>query len=57
LHHIGVGRTYAGAKVMMLTANADVRVITTDGQFLGHLVIDPAKNYQPLQKDLVSTMS
>jgi transposase InsO family protein len=57
LHHIGVGRAHAGAKVMMLIANADVRVITTDGEFLGHLVIDPTKNYQPLEKDVLSTMS
>ncbi|MGD0810255.1 MAG: integrase core domain-containing protein [Acidimicrobiales bacterium] len=57
LHHIGVGRAYAGAKVMMLIANADVRVITVDGEFLGHVVVDPAKNYQPLERDVVSTMS
>jgi hypothetical protein len=41
----------------MLIANADVRVITVDGEFLGHLVVDPATNYQPPKKDLVSTMT
>lgn len=50
LRHIGVGRAHAGRKVLLLVANADVKVLTEDGEALGRVVIDPAKNYQALQK-------
>jgi transposase InsO family protein len=57
LRHIGVGRAYAGTRVLLLVAERDVRVLTEDGELLGWVRIDPAKGYQPLQKPLVSTMS
>lgn len=35
LHHTGIGRAYAGARIMLLIAKAEVRVITTACEFLG----------------------
>jgi len=47
LRHIGVGRAYAGHRVLLLVADRDVRVLSETGELLGHTVIDPAKGYQP----------
>ena len=47
LLHIGVGRAHAGARVLLLVADLDVRIITDDGELLRHLTIDPTKDYQP----------
>ncbi|HXW31575.1 MAG TPA: IS481 family transposase [Acidimicrobiales bacterium] len=47
LHHIGIGRPYAGWRVVMLVAGLDVRVIGLDGSPLRHLTLDPTKDYQP----------
>ena len=57
LRHIGVGRAYAGTRVLLLVAERDVRVLTEGGELLGWVHIDPAKGYQALQKPLMSTMS
>ena len=40
--HIGVGRAYAGAKVQLLVADADVKILTAEGEVLGQVAIDPA---------------
>jgi hypothetical protein len=48
MHHIPVGRAYAGWRVVVLVANLDVRVIGTDGSPLRHLTLDPKRDYQPL---------
>jgi hypothetical protein len=55
--HIGVGRAYAGTRVLLLVSERDVRVLTEDGELRGWADIDPAKGYQALQRPLVSTMS
>jgi transposase InsO family protein len=47
LLHIGVGRAHIGTRVLLLVHDLDVRVITEDGELLRHLVIDPARDYQP----------
>ena len=47
LHHIGMGRTLARTPVMMLIDNLDIRIITTDGELLKELTLDPDNNYQP----------
>jgi transposase InsO family protein len=57
LRHIGVGRAYAGARVLLLVAERDVRVLTEHGELLGTCTIDPAKGYQALEKPLMSGMS
>jgi transposase InsO family protein len=46
LRHIGVGRAYAGHRVLLLVADRDVRVLSPEGELLGHATIDPAKGYQ-----------
>ena len=46
LRHLGIGRRYAGTRVMLLVADRDVRVINEDGETLATFTIDPAKQYQ-----------
>jgi hypothetical protein len=57
MRHIGIGRAYAGARVRLLIAERDVRVVDDQGELIGRCTIDPARGYQPLQKALVSAMS
>ncbi|MCX6398572.1 MAG: IS481 family transposase [Propionibacteriales bacterium] len=46
LHHIGVGRTYAGTYVRMLVQDLDITIIdAATGEILRELVLDPTKNY------------
>jgi transposase InsO family protein len=47
LHHIGVGRPYAGWRVILLVDGREVRIIGLDGSPLRHLILDPTKDYQP----------
>jgi transposase InsO family protein len=48
LHHIGVGRTHARTRVVLLVQDLHVRVVNaTTGEFLRQLVLDPTKDYQP----------
>ena len=48
LHHIGIGRAYAGWRVYLLVAGREVHVLGGDGSPLRHLILDPARNYQPV---------
>jgi transposase InsO family protein len=48
LHHIGIGRAYAGWRVAMLIEGLDIEVVGLDGSPLRRLVLDPAKDYQRL---------
>jgi transposase InsO family protein len=47
LHHIGIGKPYAGWRVVLLVAGREVRVLSLDGVQLRRLLLDPSKNYQP----------
>jgi transposase InsO family protein len=48
LHHIGIGRTHARTRVLLLVQNLDVRVIdAATGELLRQLTIDPNRDYQP----------
>jgi transposase InsO family protein len=47
LFHIGVGRKYNGRRVLILTKDRDVRILTRDGEVLRHLTLDPKRIYQP----------
>ena len=47
LHHIGLGRRHAGTRVLVLVRDLDVRVLTTDGELLRELTLDPSRDYQP----------
>ena len=46
LRHLGVGRRYIGARVLLLVADRDVRVLNEDGELLAEFTIDPTKEYQ-----------
>jgi transposase InsO family protein len=51
MHHIGIGRTYAGTCVILLVQDLDVRVVNpTTGELLRELTIDPTRDYQPTGK-------
>ena len=50
LHHIGVGRRYAGTRILVLAHDLDIRVLTTDGELIRELVLDPSRDYQPQPK-------
>jgi transposase InsO family protein len=46
LHHIGVGRTLDGTRVILLIAGYDVRIIhATTGEIIRTLTIDPERRY------------
>jgi hypothetical protein len=48
LRHIGLGRTYARTRVILLVQDLDVRVINAaTGELLRELTINPAMDYQP----------
>jgi hypothetical protein len=49
LHHIGIGRRYAGQNVLVLVHDLEIRVITTDGELLRELTLNPTRDYQPRQ--------
>jgi transposase InsO family protein len=47
MHHIGIGRPYAGTAIRMLIHEKEIRVITTSGELLAELTLDTDKDYQP----------
>jgi hypothetical protein len=48
LHHIGIGRTYAGTHVLLLVQDLDIRVLNAaTGELLRELTLDPTRDYQP----------
>jgi transposase InsO family protein len=48
LHHIGIGNTYAGWRIILLVADRDIRILTLDGAPLRHLTLNPQNDYQPI---------
>jgi transposase InsO family protein len=50
LHHIGIGRRYQGTDVLVLVHDLDIRVLTSDGQLIRELELDPTRDYQPQPK-------
>jgi hypothetical protein len=47
-HHIGVGRTYTGTRVLILVQDLNITIINAaTGQLLRQLTLDPTKDYQP----------
>ena len=47
LLHLGIGRRYAGTRVLILVAERDARASsTTTGELLAEFAINPAKTYQ-----------
>jgi transposase InsO family protein len=49
LHHLGIGRTHAPTPVLLLVHDLHVRVVNAaTGELLRQLIIDPARDYQPI---------
>jgi transposase InsO family protein len=48
LHHIGIGAPYKGWRVILLVAGRDIRILSTDGTQLRHLILNPRNDYQPI---------
>jgi transposase InsO family protein len=46
LHHIGMGNKLRGRRVIMLVAGRHIRVLSTGGELLRELTLDPSKDYQ-----------
>lgn len=46
LHHIGIGRPYAGWRVVMFVDGLNIEIVALDGSPLRTLVLDPAVDYQ-----------
>ncbi len=46
LRHMSIGRAHTKERVLLLVDDRDVRVYSQDGEYLGELKIDPAKDYQ-----------
>jgi hypothetical protein len=48
LHHIGLGRRWAGTRVLMLIRDLNIRIITEDtGELIRELLLNPTRDYQP----------
>jgi hypothetical protein len=58
LHHIGIGRTHARTPVLLLVHDLHVRVVdAATGELLRQLIIDPARDYQPIHPPPTNTTS
>ena len=47
LRHLGIGRAHKGRHVLLLVHNRDVRVISSEGEPIATIHIDPDRHYQP----------
>ncbi|TCO48482.1 integrase-like protein [Kribbella antiqua] len=48
LHHIGIGRTHARTRVLLLIQDLQITIINAaTGELLRELTLDPTKDYQP----------
>jgi transposase-like protein len=50
LHYIGVGRRWAGQRVLLLIRDLGIRIITDTGELIRELTLDPSKDYQPQRR-------
>ena len=57
LRHIGMGAPFKGLRVVKLVAGPEVRVLSTGGDLLRTLTLDPELDYHPQTLGWVSTMS
>jgi len=57
LRHIGMGAAFKGQVVVLMIADADVRILTPDGEPLRILTLDRARDYHPQTLGWTSTMS
>jgi transposase InsO family protein len=57
LRHIGVGARFKGQAVVLMIADAEVRILTPDGEPLRILTLDRTRDYHPQTLGWTSTMS
>ena len=57
LRHLHVSYKHRGQAVTLLAAGAHLRVVADDGSILRELILDPTRNFQPLARPEISTMS
>jgi hypothetical protein len=51
LYHIGIGRTHAGTRTLLLIQDLHVRLINAaTGELIRELTLNPDRNYQPTGK-------
>jgi hypothetical protein len=51
LYSIGIGRTHARTRVLVLVQDLNIRIINAaTGELIRELVLDPAKRYQPIPR-------
>jgi transposase InsO family protein len=50
LHHIGLGRRLTGTRVLALIDGLRIRVLSEDGELLRELILDPTRDYQPMNR-------
>jgi transposase InsO family protein len=49
MYSIGIGRTHARTRVLILSQDRDIRIINaTTGELIRELILDPTKRYQPI---------
>ncbi|AZI57596.1 IS481 family transposase [Nakamurella antarctica] len=49
LHHIGIGRTYAGTYIKLLIQDLNISIAdATTGHIIRDLTLDPTRDYQPI---------
>ena len=48
MHHIGVGRSFAGTRITLLVDDLHIRIINRHtGELLRELILDPSRDFQP----------
>ena len=48
MHHIGIGRTHAGTRVLMLVQDLHISIVNAiTGEVLRELILNPHTDYQP----------
>ena len=57
LRHIGMGARFKGQAVVLMIADAEVRILTAGGEPLRILALDSARDYHPQTLGWTSTMS
>lgn len=55
LHHIGIGRTLARTRVILLIQDLNITIINTQtGEIIRELTLDPTRDYQPQKQQNVN---
>ena len=50
MRHLKVGNAYRGQRVRLYLVDAEVRIVTEDGELIRVATLDASKNYQPTRK-------